>query len=165
MASELRAGFIGRALESFVVWARVLDSHRTFVFEGMQLTRAQLEALFLIAHSDEPVTPGLLADALDITPGAVTQLVAGLVDRDLVRQEPHADDGRRRVLALSSASRTQVEGFERALTDRLAPRFDGLTDEELRTLAVLLRSTTERPPMPDGTNPDSAELGVAPADR
>lgn len=140
-----RSTWIGQALEVFVVWARVLDSHRTFPFGELQLTRSQLEALFFIAHTDTPATPGALAEVLGVTRGAVTQLVAGLVDMGMVQRQPHPLDGRRRVLALSPASRTQVDGFERDLIFGLAPRFERLDDAELQALAVLLGKTKGTP--------------------
>lgn len=43
-----------------------------------------MEALFFIAHSDAPATPGVLAGRLGATVGAVTQLVAGF-EREVVR--------------------------------------------------------------------------------
>lgn len=48
------------------------------------LSHSQRAALFRIAHSAAPVTPSLLARALDVTVGAVTQLIEGPVAHDLV---------------------------------------------------------------------------------
>lgn len=137
-----RATLTGRALEAFVVWARVLDSHRTFPFGDLHLTRTQLQALFQVAHAEAPVTPGALAGALGVTRGAVTQLVAGLVRLGLLAQARDRTDGRRRVLELTPASRARVDSFEAGLVRQLAPRFAGLSDAELATLAELLSRTT-----------------------
>lgn len=133
-----RLALVGRALEAFVVWARVLDSHRSFPFGDLQLTRAQLETLFLVAHSATPVTPSGLADSLGVTRGAVTQLVGGLIEAGLVTQHADAADARRRVLHLSERSRARVDDFEREFAIGVAPRFDALTDTELATLVDLL---------------------------
>ena len=136
---------VGRAVEAIVVWARTLDSHRVFPFDGMELTRAQLEALFFIAHSDAPATPGVLAVRLGVTAGAVTQLVAGLTAAGLVDQERDPADGRRRVLALAPEWADRVAGFEREVVRQLSPRFDALDDAEVEVLADLLRRTTAVP--------------------
>ncbi|HSN42874.1 MAG TPA: MarR family transcriptional regulator [Propionibacteriaceae bacterium] len=136
---------VGRAVEAIVVWARTLDSHRVFPFEGLELTRAQLEALFFIAHTDLPATPGVIAGRLGVTPGAVTQLVAGLMAAGLVDQQRDATDGRRRVLALAPEWAERVAGFEREVLRQLAPRFDGLDDAEIASLAALLQRTTGIP--------------------
>ena len=136
---------MGRAVEDIVVWARTLDSHRVFPFEGLQLTRAQLEALFFIAHSEQPATPGVLATKLGVTPGAVTQLVAGLTSAGLVHQGRDPADGRRRVLVLAVEWEERVAEFEREVLRQLAPRFDALDDAEMETLADLLHRTIRIP--------------------
>ena len=99
----------------------------------------------MVAHSDAPVTPGTLAAELGVTPGAVTQLVSGLVAAGLVEQIREPADARRRVLVLSDGSRTRVQEFEREVVRELAPRFAGLDDTELETLVGLLAQTREQP--------------------
>jgi DNA-binding MarR family transcriptional regulator len=143
-SSAARLELVGRAVEEVVVWARRLDSHRTFPFGEADLSRSQVEVLFLVAHSGQPVTPGGLAAALQVTPGAVTQLVSGLVGAGLVEQQRDPADARRRVLVLSAGSRTRVETFEREVVRELAPRFAELDDTELVTLVGLLARTRER---------------------
>lgn len=125
------------------MWARLLDAHRAFPFGDLHLTRSQVEVLFLIAHADAPVTPGRLAEALSVTPGAVTQLVAGLVAAELVTQQRDPADARRRVLVLSDAFRARVEEFEQDVVRQFAPRFANLDDSELQTLVTLLARTRE----------------------
>lgn len=137
-----RMAHVGRAVEAIVVWARTLDSHRVFPFAGVELSRAQLEALFFITHSDVPATPGALAARLGVTPGAVTQLVAGLTQTGLVVQQRDPSDGRRRVLELAPAWAERITGFEQEMARHLAPRFDTLDDAEVASLAALLHRTT-----------------------
>lgn len=143
-SNEKRLDSVGRAVEELVVWARRLDSHRRFPFGDLDLSRSQVEVLFLVAHSEVPVTPGGLAAALGVTPGAVTQLVAGLVAAGLVEQERDPADARRRVLVLSAGSRTRVAGFEREVVRDLEPRFADLDEPELEILVSLLARTRER---------------------
>ncbi|MDO5534928.1 MAG: MarR family transcriptional regulator [Propionibacteriaceae bacterium] len=134
---------VGTAVEELAVWARRLHSRRTFPFGHLDLGRSQVEALFLLAHADSALTPGDLAASLEVTPGAVTQLVSGLVAAGLVEQERDPEDARRRVLVLSAGSRKRVRAFEREVARELAPRFAGLSDAELETLAGLLARTRE----------------------
>ena len=138
---DARLASIGRMIEAFALWAQVLDAHRASPFGDLRLTRSQVEALFLIAHAGVPMTPGRLAEALNVTPGAVTQLVAGLTAEGLVEQARDPEDARRRVLALAPASQEKVDRFERDLVQRLAERFDALDETELDTLATLLAKT------------------------
>ena len=80
MGAPHRMALVGRAVEALVMWSRTLDGHRVVPFGDVQLSRAQLEVLFLIVHSHGPATPGAVAARLGVTPAAVTQLVAGLID-------------------------------------------------------------------------------------
>ena len=138
-----RDTLIGGAIEAIVMWTRVMDSHRMIPFGELNLRRAQLDVLFHIAHSPSPATPGAIAGRLGITAGAVTQLVAGLVELGLVRQDRDTVDGRRRLLVLEPTAQQQVAGFEQAIIDDLSPRFAGLSDAELVTLTGLLARTTQ----------------------
>lgn len=141
MAQSQRLDDIAEAIEAFVEWARVLESQRNFPFAGLQLTRGQWEAMFLIAHADQAATPGGLARSLRVTPGAVTQLVAGLLDAGLVEQRRDPLDARRRVLELSADARARVDRAARAITAGLAPRFADLDDSDLHVLVKLLNAT------------------------
>ncbi|MCA0294809.1 MAG: MarR family transcriptional regulator [Actinobacteria bacterium] len=142
-ADANRQALLGRTIEELVTWARRLDSHRRFPFGDLDVSRSQVEVLFLVAHSDPPMTPGRLAAELGVTPGAVTQLVAGLVAAGLVEQQRDEADARRRVLALTAGSRARVQSFELDVVRELAPRFADLDEAELETLAGLLARTSE----------------------
>lgn len=142
---EARQRQIARVLESVAGWARVLRAAQTGPFGTLQLSRSQTDALFLLAHAPSPPTPGELASILNLTPGAVTQLLDGLRREGLVRQQPHPRDARARVLSLSTAARTQVLAFEQATVARVADRFAGLDDRELETLADLLARSRHLP--------------------
>lgn len=142
---EDRRELIGGAVEQLVRWTRVLAAVRAEIgsapFEGTSLTSTQREALFLIAHDTGPTTPGSLATALAITPGAVTQLVEGLRREGLVEQTANPADARSRLLALTPDATKRLAAFERAFTDAVASRFDRLDEGELAELARLLRET------------------------
>lgn len=133
-----RAMLIAAVLESVAGLGRELTAAHATPFGDVHLGRTQLDALFVLAHATELVTPGSLAAALTVTPGAVTQLVDGLRSHGLVETTLHPDDGRARVIRLTGDARDQVDRFERAAAERLAPRFDPLDDDELRMLSDLL---------------------------
>jgi DNA-binding MarR family transcriptional regulator len=132
-----RSELIGSVLESVTALSRELTAGREPPF-GRKLTRNQVETLFVLAHSAEPVTPKHLAGGLGVTPGAITQLVDGLISQDLVESVAHPSDARSRVLRLTDMAQTTVDRFERAAVERMAHRFDRLDDEQLRALAVSL---------------------------
>lgn len=141
MAAATRLSLLGAVLESVVSWSRLLGSNRSAPFRGVQLSRSQLEALFLIAHRPAPMSPGLLARELKLTPGAVTQLLDGLRRAGLVDQQQHPTDARCRVLSLTADAGRQVAEFEQGMLTALAGEFSDLDDTELATLAELLART------------------------
>ncbi|QDP95412.1 MarR family transcriptional regulator [Microlunatus elymi] len=80
---EERDTLIGTVLEAIVSISRDLATARSTgtagpSFGDARLTSSQLDAMFLIAHSQTPLTPGAISARLGITPGAVSQLVEGL---------------------------------------------------------------------------------------
>lgn len=125
-------------LESVVTLSRELTAPRQTPFGDTVLTRTQLDILFVIAHAQEPVTPGHLAATLRVTPGAITQTVEQLRRGGLVEQSISDKDGRARVLALTESSRDDVEAFEAAAVARLSPLFAALSNEELAVLVSTL---------------------------
>lgn len=143
MAEPTRMSLLGEVIESVVSWSRLLGSTRNVPFGSMRLSRSQLEALFLIAHRPEPMSPGLLARELTLTRGAVTQLLDGLRQAGLVNQQPHPSDARARVLTLTAVAGSQVDEFERRMVADLASEFSDLDDAELATLGHLLARTVK----------------------
>ena len=132
---------IGTVLESVTVLARELMAGREPPF-GRRLSRNQVEALFILAHSAEPVTPKHLAGGLGVTAGAITQLVDGLASLGMVDSTAHPHDGRSRVLRLTPSAGSTIDRFEREAVERMAYRFDGLTDEQLADLTATLSSVS-----------------------
>ncbi|WP_166786949.1 MarR family winged helix-turn-helix transcriptional regulator [Cryobacterium sinapicolor] len=138
MLSSHRASQVGEVLAAVVRLSRSLANPRSTPFGSTVLTRTQLDVLFVLAHAPDSVTPGKLAALLQVTPGAVTQLVDQLREHDLVEQFASDQDGRVRLLRLTSSARSQVEAFEAVAIQRSAPWFDTLTDDALTNLAGLL---------------------------
>ncbi len=140
-----RADIVASVLTQIADIGRDLAATRARPFGEIRLTRNQLDALFVLAHAAAPVTPGALATALTVTPGAVTQLVDALRGHGLVETAPHPDDGRARIVRLTDAAREQVESFERTAADRVAPRFAALSTAQLARLRDLLEAAQPGP--------------------
>lgn len=133
-----RSAHIGTVLESIVMLSRALANPRSSPFGDTVLTRTQLEILFVLAHAEEPITPGQLAATLQVTPGAITQTMHQLRNQALVEQSSSDSDGRVRVWKLTASAREQVAGFEYATIARMAPWFQALSAGELDQLSTLL---------------------------
>jgi DNA-binding MarR family transcriptional regulator len=134
---------VGAVLEHVAALGRTFAEVKARPFGDVRLSRNQADALFLLAHSRAPVSPGRLADLLGITAGGVTQIVDHLREHGLVEQVPHPTDGRTRILTLTPTARRTVDEFERAVIDHVSPRFDALDDAALDQLEALLRTVRE----------------------
>lgn len=133
-----RATPIGRVLESIITLSRAMAAPQSTPFGSAVLTRTQLDILFVLAHSTGPVTPGHLAAALKVTPGAITQTMDQLRDHALVEQSSCKSDGRARVWRLTESAAAQVAAFETATVALTACWFSDLSTRDLNLLATLI---------------------------
>lgn len=104
----------------------------TQVIEALGLTSSRTHLLWELGQRG-PVPQRVLADALKVTPRAVTGLVDALVAQDLVTREPHPADRRATLVTLTSGGErltAQLKRDHKALARALfAPmsgrEFDG----------------------------------------
>ncbi|MDJ0348665.1 MarR family transcriptional regulator [Cryobacterium sp. PH29-G1] len=88
---------------SAVAFLRALDRNRTRVAAQFNLTGTELRALARIVETGG-ITPKMLAEALQMTTGAVTAISNRLVAMDLVTRVPHPHDRRSLLLELAPAA-------------------------------------------------------------
>jgi DNA-binding MarR family transcriptional regulator len=134
-----RAAQIAEVLTASAALSRKVMRARRAPFSDRRLGRGQLDVLFVLAHLRAPVTAGSLAATLQVTAGAVSQLLEPLRAAELVATAANPHDSRSRVLSLTEAARAEVERLEQRVVDEVAPVFDDLSDQELKELADLLR--------------------------
>jgi DNA-binding MarR family transcriptional regulator len=137
-AHSQRTASVAAVLTTATAVARRVTRARRAPFADRRLGRSQLDALFVLAHHRAPVTAGSLAAALQVTPGAVSQLLEPLRAAELVAATANPHDSRSRVLSLTETARVEVERFEQRVVEEVAPVFDDLSDQELKDLADLL---------------------------
>jgi DNA-binding MarR family transcriptional regulator len=134
-----------------LVLARVERTLKPFA-----LSFARYEMLRLLAFTREGRMPMASAIArLQVHPTSVTNTVERLVRDGLIVREPHPDDGRAAILALTDAGRDLVERATAALNTEVF-REPGLTDgdtEELVSIIARLRRSagdfSDPRPQPD----------------
>lgn len=139
-----RDSLLRGVFEAIVAIARTLPEGRRHPFAETTLTSTQLRALFLLAHSSEPVTPGALASRLGVSAGAVTQAVQPVRAAGLVERVPNPEDARSTFVRLTDAARRVIDAFESREIARLRWRFDALSDSDLAVLLDLLRKVELR---------------------
>ena len=98
----------------------------------------QVRMLFLIARHNEEVSVKDLAEMLDVTPGAVTQVIDGLVDMELVRREEDIKDRRIIRIKLTELARSKLEEFTKSYLASVSQLFDILSDAEIKEMVRLL---------------------------
>lgn len=75
------------------------------------LNLAQFNVLSVLRRADAVMTMGDLAQAVSVRPANLTNLVDGLVKRDLVARELNADDRRSFLVGVSDSGREFLAGF------------------------------------------------------
>jgi DNA-binding MarR family transcriptional regulator len=109
--------------------------------EGLQLTKTQLEILFMLAES--PQTTRDLAKRLFVTQSAVTQTIDTLVRRDLIVRR-HGEDDRRVVsLHLSQAGQKLTDHLCGMRNRHMKALVGSLSKEELKALISITEKVTK----------------------
>lgn len=101
----------------------------------------QSRALRLIAHGD--VRPARLAEALGITPRAVTDVVDALSDARLVTVGQDPTDRRAKVISITDTGRRHLEDVQTARADIASELLDVLDPKEKESLAAVLKKIME----------------------
>jgi DNA-binding MarR family transcriptional regulator len=142
---------LDRVLELVVL----LNDDMTQAIEALDLTPSRTHLLWELGQRG-PVTQRVLAEALRVTPRAVTGLVDALVKSGLVTREPHRADrratlvtftpeGKRLIAQLKRDHRVLARALFRPMSRREFDCFArGLTDV-ITSLRAHLASTAKRP--------------------
>lgn len=102
-----------------------------FPFGDFYLSRSQFMILFFIAPRKNGATVKDLAKFIGVTPGAVTQLIDILVDKNLVVREGDRQDRRIISIRLTSGAKKQFQRFKKEYFKNISCAFDGLSTAEL----------------------------------
>ena len=96
------------------------------------LSRTELTALEVLVR--EPCGPGELARHLSVTSAAASGIVDRLVTRGHVERRPHAHDGRRTQVVLTTSGREEILGHLMPMFLALGDLDRDLTDDERAVL-------------------------------
>lgn len=97
-----------------------------------QITHSQWYVLSIIEHS-KSVSVKEIAQILGISPSAITQLVDGLVDSEIVTRSENPTDRRTTQLSLSTKGLKQIQTIKKEKMEVFATLFEALSDSELTT--------------------------------
>ena len=111
---------------------RSMNARFHVLAESLGISRSQLEVILTI-YELQPIASTDLAKKLVLTPGAISQLVEGLVQLQWVTRQPCPDDRRTQLLSLTPRATKHVESMKKWRFDLIKQVTDELTDEELQT--------------------------------
>src|ERR1700745_3578638 len=124
--------------EELAAIKRAMQSSRGHFLSEYNLTRPQIEILFVIAHRSDQ-TIGELATAMGITNGAATQMIEVMVKRDLVVRVADQNDRRVTHVELSEAGKKLALELRRRHGAFMSKLLEGLGEDEIERLVVLMR--------------------------
>ena len=136
LASLFIAASVGRLSHLFPRWmsAKIEKVH--------DVTSSQILAIFIISQ-EEQVTMGQLAQMLDLTPRAITGLMAGLEKRKFVTRARDQSDARITWLSLSEDGKKFLRIARPDTSKKLSGLFEILTKKEQIELVRIIEKLTE----------------------
>ena len=104
------------------------------------LTYPQYEVLNLIARRGDNLTPATIAEALKMTPGAITNTLQRLERTTLVSVEPCAADRRKKRVRMTAEGREAYGRAMAAIRPKVEKLREGFTQREFREALPFLRA-------------------------
>lgn len=101
------------------------------------MTWSQFRMLFLLRRVPD-ASLGQVAERLGLAPATCSQMIDGLVGRELVSREASREDRRRVVLRLTPAGEALLAAHRADKEARLAGRLAGLSEDERRVVHTAL---------------------------
>ena len=130
-------------LQGFHILKRGMLFHTMDFGEVPKITPAQYAVLMLVEGRGE-CSVKEVADALDITSSATTQLLDGLVENGYVTRDAHKKDRRAVVLKLSEKTKLQVKIVKSLMLKNSLKLFAVLNDKEFAQYAALSNKIVQR---------------------
>lgn len=109
---------------------RAMQAHFLHYFGEQNISPAQFELLKTVSCG-QPISHKELARKMQLTPGAISQLLEGLEAAELIERTPHPEDRRIVHISLSRAGQAKLHDFHERRKQLLDTAFATLSDEEL----------------------------------
>lgn len=109
-----------------------------FSFDGIALRRQEMVILFFIYEKKGSASVKEIAKFINVTSGAVTQFIDGLVEKKLVKRETDLIDRRQVNIKLMPNVKNDFVNFKKKFIESFSQSFSGLSDVELQQLIKLL---------------------------
>ena len=123
-------------------WLRFVSNHVSHSFARQLLASGVTVAEWVVLREmfDQPETsPGVLAEVIGLTRGAVSKLVDRLVAKKLITREEHSEDRRFQSIALTPAGRRLIPKLAAIADKNDEQYFSALSAKERATLLATLK--------------------------
>ena len=121
---------------------RLMRAYMHHSHEELNIAPSEGQLLHFVAES-QPVSFKELAAAMHLTPGAITQLVDGLVRAKYVTRTPSDQDRRMAVVALTPEGAHTINTMRRTKEELFARVVAKLSDEELAAFLAVQQKMLE----------------------
>jgi DNA-binding MarR family transcriptional regulator len=123
-------------------WLRFVSNHVSQSFARQLLASGVTVAEWVVLREmfdKSETSPGVLAEVIGLTRGAISKLVDRLVVKKLVTREEHSEDRRFQSIALTPAGRRLVPKLATIAGKNDEQYFSVLSSKELETLRATLK--------------------------
>lgn len=143
LLSRIGADELARLVMTLLTTARRIDAACAELLAGHDLSEGRLAALLAVG-AEPGITPGLLADRLDVTRATITGLLDGLERRGLVARDGKAGDRRSLALHVTAPGEQLVATLTPIYADWLRQLGGGISAENrevaARTMIAIQRN-------------------------
>ena len=139
MAIDLdeRSEIVGNLFQDFSIIKRAITDESQLFIEQFDISMSQIPILiFLLLHGQKSMTD--IASRLNISRGAATQLIDGLIGNGYVDKQKSDDDGRISFVAVNDKGREVIKKIQQSGASRVLVLLETLADDELRSLGRAL---------------------------
>lgn len=140
-----RSNLLNKLVKQVGYFSRHMHLKHNVCFGDIPLSKPHTMILFCIARHKDGISVKQVAEFLGVTPGAVTQFVDVLVEKNLVKREEDAHDRRKQNLLLTSFAREHFSKFRKDYYASVSRLFEKLNDDELQQFVTLLEKVTATP--------------------
>lgn len=145
MINNYRQKLLENLIESFTQAIHGINVGQNFPFGNFMLGRQQIMILLFVYNKKEATPIKEIAKFLNVTPGAVTQFIDGLVLKKLVRREENILDRRSINIRLTAATQKQFNDFKKIYFASASKSFEGLNNKELEQFIELVKKISIPP--------------------
>jgi DNA-binding MarR family transcriptional regulator len=131
-----RSQTLQEIFEIMDVSKRSMHGHFQHVFESLKLSPSQIQLLMVI-NIKQPISHKALASKMQLTPGAISQLLDGLADGDYITRTQSQADRRINYLSITKAGKRKLAECNKLREQIFTKAFTTLTDAELESYLAI----------------------------